>query len=63
VYFEQQFVITQAQILHGLNKHKKSKRATNLLGFKDVNYKNACKNVTNVTTTLYSFGKSIKTDY
>ena len=56
-------MITQAQILHGLIKHKKSKRATNLLGFKDVNYKNACKNVTkNVTTTLYSFGKSRKTD-
>ena len=27
-YFEQQLVITQAQILHGLIKHKKLKRAT-----------------------------------
>ena len=44
-YFEQQSVITQAKILHGLIKHKKFKRATNLLGFKDVKNKNACENV------------------
>ena len=51
-------MITQAQILHGLIKHKKMKRATNLLGFKDVKNKNACYNVTeNVTTALSAFGK------
>ena len=36
LYFKQQSMITQAQILHGLIKHKKIKRATKLLGFKDV---------------------------
>ena len=46
LYFEQQSVITQAQILHGLIKHKKLKRATKLLGFKDVKNKNARENVT-----------------
>ena len=56
-------MITQAQILHGLIKHKKLKHATKLLGFKDVKNKNACENVTeNVTTALSIFGKSIKTD-
>ena len=45
LYFEQQSVITQAQILHGLIKHKKMKHATKLLGFKDVKNKNACENV------------------
>ena len=51
-------MITQAQILHGLIKHKKLKRATKLLGFKDVQNKNACENVTkNVTTVLSAFGK------
>ena len=40
LYFEQQSVITQAQILHGLIKHKKIKHATKLLGFKDVKNKN-----------------------
>ena len=56
-------MITQAQILHGLIKHKKLKRATKLLGFKDVKNKSACENVTkNVTTTLSAFGKSRKTD-
>ena len=59
LYFEQQSVITKAQILHGLIKHKKLKCATNLLGFKDVKNKNACENV---TTTLSAFGKSRKTD-
>ena len=39
LYFEQQSVITQAQILHGLIKHKKLKRATKLFGFKDVKIK------------------------
>ena len=63
LYFEQQLVITQAQILHGLIKHKKIKRVTKLLGFKDVKNKNACDNVTkNVTTALSMFGKSRKTD-
>ena len=57
-YFQKQWVITQAQILHGLIKHKKLKRAIKLLGFKNVKNKNACENVTeNVTTTLYAFGK------
>ena len=42
VYFEQQSVIKQAQILHGLIKHKKLKSATRLLGFKDIKNKNAC---------------------
>ena len=56
-------MITQAQILHGLIKHKKLKHATKLLGFKDVKNKNACENVTeNVTTALSTFGKSRKTD-
>ena len=63
LYFEQQSVITQAQILHGLIKHKKMKCATKLLGFKDVKNKNAHENVTeNVTTALFAFGKSRKTD-
>jgi len=63
LYFEQQSVITQAQILHGLIKHKKMKRATKLLGFKDVKNKNACENVAeNVTTALSAFGKSRKND-
>ena len=63
LYFEQQSVITQDQILHGLIKHKKLKHATKLLGFKDVKNKNACKNVTkNVTNALSAFGKSRKTD-
>ena len=63
LYFEQQSVITQDQILHGLIKHKKLKHATKLLGFKDVKNKNACENVTeNVTTALSAFGKSRKTD-
>ena len=63
MHFEQQSVITQAQILHGLIKDKKLKRSTKLLGFKDVKNKNACENVTeNVTTTLSAFGKSRKTD-
>ena len=52
-------MITQPQILHGLIKHKKLKRATNFLGFKDVKNKNACENVTNA---LFAFGKSRKTD-
>ena len=34
LYFEQQSVITQAQILHGLIKHKKLKHATKLLGLR-----------------------------
>ena len=56
-------MITQAQILHGLIKHKKLKRATKLLGFKDVKNINACENVTeNVTTALFAFGKSRKND-
>ena len=56
-------MITQAQILHGLIKHKKLKRATKLLAFKDAKNKNACENVTeNVTTTLSTFGKLRKTN-
>ena len=56
-------MITQAQIPHGLIKHKKLKCATKLLGFKDVKNKDACENVTkNVTTALFAFGKSRKTD-
>ena len=39
LYFLQQSVITQAQILHGLIQQKKLKRATNLLHFKDVKNK------------------------
>ena len=63
LYFEQQSVITQAKILHGLIKHKKLKCATKLLGFNDVKNKNGCENATNnVTSALYSFGKSRKTD-
>ena len=63
LYFEQQSMITQAQILHGLIKHKKFKCDTNLLGFKDVKNKNACENVAeNVTTALSAFGKSRKID-
>ena len=63
LHFEQQSVITQAQILHGLIKHKKIKRATKLLGFKEVKNKNACENVVeNVTTALSAFGKSRKND-
>ena len=62
LYFEQQSVITQAQILHGLIKHKKLKCATKL-GFKDVKNKNPCENVTkNVTIALSAFGKPRKTD-
>ena len=62
LYFEQQSMITEAQILHGLIKQKKLKHATKLLGFKDVKNKNAYENVTkNVTTALSAFGKSIKT--
>ena len=38
-YFEQQSMITQAQILHGFIKHKKLKCATKLLGFNDVKNK------------------------
>ena len=39
------------------------KRATKLLGYKDVKNKNACENVTeNVTTALSTFGKSRTTD-
>ena len=54
-------MITQAQILHGLIKHKKLKCVTKLFGFKDVKNKNACENVIeNVTTALSAFGKSIK---
>ena len=49
-------------MLHGLIKHKKLKHATKLLGFKDVQNKNACENVTkNVTTALAEIGKSGKT--
>ena len=56
-------MITKAQILHGLIKHKKLKCATKLLGFNDVKNKNACENATNnVTSALSSFGKSRKTD-
>ena len=63
LYFEQQSVITQAQILHGLIKHKKMKGSTKLLGFKDVKNKSACEIVTeNVTTALFTFGNSRKTD-
>ena len=63
LYFEQQSVLTQAQILHGLIKHKKTKRATKLLGFKDVKNKNARENVAeNVTTALSAFGKSRTND-
>ena len=61
LYFEQQLVITQAQILHGLIKHKKLKHATKLLGFMDVKNKNECENVIeNVTTALSAFGNSRK---
>ena len=63
LHFEQQSVITQAQILHGLIKHKKIKLATKLLGFKYVKNKNACENVIeNVTTALSAFGISRKND-
>ena len=56
-------MLTQAQILHGLIKHKKMKRATKLLSFKDVKNKYACENVAeNVTTALSAFGKSRKND-
>ena len=56
-------MITEAQILHGFIKHEKLKRATNLLGFKDVKNKNACENVIEkVTTALSAFGKSRKTN-
>ena len=56
-------MITQAQILHGLIKHKKLKRATKLLGFEDVKNKNACENVTeNVAIALCAFGKLRKID-
>ena len=56
-------MMEQSQILHGLIKHKKLKRATKLLGFKDVRNKNACENVTeNVTTALSASGKSRKID-
>ena len=34
-YFEQHSVMAQAQILHGLIKHKKMKPATKFLGFED----------------------------
>ena len=34
-YFEQYSVITQAQILHGLIKHKRLKHATKFLGFQN----------------------------
>ena len=44
-------------------KHKQIKRATKLLGFKEVKNKNACKNVVeNVTTALSAFGKARKND-
>ena len=63
LYFEQQSVITQAQILHGLIKHRKLKHATNLLAFKDVKNKNVCENViVNVTTALSAFGNSRNND-
>ena len=39
LYFEQQSMITQAQILHGMIKKNKLKCATKLLGFKDVKNK------------------------
>ena len=48
----------QAQILHGLIKQKKLKRATMLLGFQDAKTKNTCENaIENVRNALYSFGK------
>ena len=63
LYFEQQSVVTQAQILHGLIKQKKLKRATKLLGFEDVKNKNACENLTeNVTIALFALGNSRKND-
>ena len=60
LHFEQQSMITQVQILHGLIKHKKIKRATKLLGFKDVKNKNTCENVVENVTT--AFGKLRKND-
>ena len=38
-HFEQHLVMEQAQILHGLIKHKKMKHTTKLLGFQDAKTK------------------------
>ena len=43
-YFEQHSMMEQSQILHGLIKHKKLKRATKLLGFQDAKTKKTCEN-------------------
>ena len=62
-YFEDCSVLTQAQILHGLIKHKKLKNATKLLGFQDASSKKAREHVTeNISNALSSFGKSRKVD-
>ena len=55
--------MAQAQILHGLIKHKKLKPATNFLGFEDAKRKQTCENaIENVKTALSSFGKSRNDD-
>jgi phage-related tail protein len=61
LFFEKNSVITQAQILHGLIKHKKLKHATKLLGFQDAKHAKAHENVLeNVSKSFSSFGKSRK---
>ena len=62
-YFEQHSVMAQAQILHGLIKHKKMKPATRFLGFEDAKTKQTCENaIENVKIALSSFGKSRNDD-
>ena len=58
LHFEQHLVITQAQIVHGLLKHKRLKDATKLLGFKDDKGKMAHDTqAKNATKVLFLFGK------
>ena len=62
-YFEQHSIMTQAQILHGLIKHKKLEQTTILLGFRDARRrKEHGVVIENVTKSLSSFGKSKKND-
>jgi hypothetical protein len=63
LYFDKQLVVTQAQILHGLIKHKKLKCATKFLGFRHAKSRKVLVNVTkNISKSFSKFGKSRKLD-
>jgi len=60
-HFEKHSVVAQAEILHGLIKHKKLKHATKLLGVQDAKRKKTHMNVTkNICKAFTMFGESRK---